>query len=172
MDPTLFTPHLPEDQAVLAKICGIDLPLAYTFNGYQKGPRASGIRCSICDKLLGHESLVVAYKGVAHCKCYCEAVKVGMTVALRPALSSFGEDMERQLRRHDEQKGEHGWSRLTNARLWYLLGKEVEELHEALLCGKPEYIIHEAADVANIAMMIADNARATAGEKEGETNAP
>lgn len=168
MDPTLFTPHLPEDQAILAKICGIDLPQAYIFNGYQRGPRASGVCCSVCGRLLCHGANVVAYKGVAHCKCYCEAVKVGMTVVLRPALSSFGEDMERQLRRHDEQKGEHGWSRLTNARLWYLLGKEVEELHEALLNGKPEYIIHEAADVANIAMMIADNAKPKEATKTHE----
>ena len=58
--------------------------------------------------------------------------------------------MENQHKRH--------WSNSTSEYLFQRLQEEVEELHEALHHkNKVRDIIRECADVANFAMMIADN---------------
>jgi hypothetical protein len=78
---------------------------------------------------------------------------------LRPEVLWFAEQMERQLRLHDEAKGKRGWKDLTLLELSALLDDERKELSNALRYGPAENLVHEAADVANIAMMVADNAR-------------
>ena len=74
---------------------------------------------------------------------------------LRPAVQWFAEQMEQQLRAND-RKG--GWSRETWRWLLDRLLDEAHELEAACLSGEGASIIREAGDLANFAMMIADNA--------------
>jgi hypothetical protein len=75
---------------------------------------------------------------------------------LRPALAWFAQAMERKLRANDH-KG--GWID-GKCDLLFLFEKLTEERRELTRAtgkgGTPEQILEEAADVANIAMMIAD----------------
>ena len=80
---------------------------------------------------------------------------------LRPEVQWFAEQMEIQLRANDH-KG--GWQTTDQLDLLHRIRQEATELKQALLpevfgeTGKD--VISEAADVANFAMMIADNAKA------------
>ncbi len=85
---------------------------------------------------------------------------------VRPEVAWFAEQMEKQLRSHDAKKGERGWQRLADGYLDNELAGEVAEFRAAIRLGDAGEIIHEAADVANLAMMIADNARRREGGKE------
>lgn len=86
---------------------------------------------------------------------------------MRPEIMWFGEQMEKKLQVHD---GKGGWD---TCELYWLLKRlqdEVAELKteiDLLNCGMINYqeAINEAADVANFAMMIADNVRSIRGEK-------
>ncbi len=81
---------------------------------------------------------------------------------MRKAVKVFADRMEAVLKQNDH-KG--GWNKESYD---YLLGKLWEEVYEVIRCfnakGQPEYhkerIKDECADVANIAMMIADNLEA------------
>lgn len=71
---------------------------------------------------------------------------------LRPEVRAFAAAMEKQLRANDH-KG--GWQ---EEKVLWLLGRlreETDELSNALECR--DCVLAEAADVANFAMMIADN---------------
>ncbi len=81
---------------------------------------------------------------------------------VREPVRWFAGEMERQLRHNDNKTG---WGHLRKDRLLVYLAGEIGEL---ALAASPEDIIHEAADVANFAMMIADNTRATAALKRRE----
>ncbi len=73
----------------------------------------------------------------------------------RKALLWFGKKMEEALRWND-YKG--GWENCSNEYLIAKLNEEVDELKQAIWMGKSgDMIMQEAADVANIAMMLADN---------------
>jgi predicted house-cleaning noncanonical NTP pyrophosphatase (MazG superfamily) len=100
---------------------------------------------------------------------------------VRPAVAKFARQMEKVLRLHDAKKG--GWKECTTEYLQDKLLEEVAELLTAttpeegltivwreavlskfkvhlldeILCSQNHTITHEAVDVANIAMMIADN---------------
>lgn len=78
---------------------------------------------------------------------------------IRPEVMKFAEAMERKLRKNDH-KG--GWN---TSEFWYLstrLEEERRELDRAIIravrSNKWKAVIGEAVDVANFAMMIADNA--------------
>ena len=79
-------------------------------------------------------------------------------ITLRPKVQWFAEQMELRLRAND-WKG--GWQNDTDTSLY---GRTVEEVHELGAALFPTWkqkqpeIIKEAADVANFAMMLADNA--------------
>lgn len=73
----------------------------------------------------------------------------------REAVKKFIVHMEDKLRKNDHKGGWNGWS---CENLFDLLLEEKNELKEALALGNPFDIIDECADVANFAMMIADNA--------------
>jgi NTP pyrophosphatase (non-canonical NTP hydrolase) len=82
---------------------------------------------------------------------------------VRESVAWFAEQMERKLRLHDDRPGWMG--NLPNA-LLDRVREEVDELDNALDYGAraedqshPQNIIDECADVANMAMMIADNMR-------------
>ena len=79
----------------------------------------------------------------------------------RPDVQWFALEMERALRANDH-KG--GWWNSANGWLLRRLGQEVRELRRAMRQRSSEVgdaaLIREAADVANLAMMIADNVRA------------
>ena len=70
-------------------------------------------------------------------------------------LGWFAGQMAKKLRENDH-KG--SWEGLDNNHLTYRLHQEFVELTEAITKGTPDEIIAEAADVANFALMIADNA--------------
>ena len=74
------------------------------------------------------------------------------------SLEWFKGQMEQKLR-ENEHKG--GREHEPYGRLHYLLQGEIDELTDEIFAWPPNYnaIIMEAADVANFAMMIADNAR-------------
>ena len=75
--------------------------------------------------------------------------------AVRPAVRWFAEQMESALRRNDHKSG---WRGDSHDALLARLYEECLELGQACKDQSPT-IIAEAADVANFAMMIADNAR-------------
>jgi NTP pyrophosphatase (non-canonical NTP hydrolase) len=74
---------------------------------------------------------------------------------LSKQLSWFAGQMAKKLRENDH-KG--SWSELDNNYLTHRLHQEFVELTEAITKGTPDEIIAEATDVANFALMIADNA--------------
>lgn len=77
-------------------------------------------------------------------------------MALRPALLGFAQEMERKLRKNDPAKGSNGWQGAAPDHLLTLLGHELRELRRAVSTGPWEKVLEEAADVANMAMMVAD----------------
>jgi NTP pyrophosphatase (non-canonical NTP hydrolase) len=78
----------------------------------------------------------------------------GEMIGLRDELAWFAQQMERELRDNDWK--DH-WSTCSQRWLLNRLKQETAELERALTTGRE--IASEAADVANFAMMIADNAR-------------
>jgi NTP pyrophosphatase (non-canonical NTP hydrolase) len=70
-----------------------------------------------------------------------------------PPLAWFANEMERQLEENDYKRG---WKHCTPQQLLKRLKQETQELKKAIEKGQP-FVIEEAADVANFAMMIADN---------------
>jgi NTP pyrophosphatase (non-canonical NTP hydrolase) len=84
---------------------------------------------------------------------------------LRPAVLKFAQAMEDRLREHDAERGAHGWDNSDSFWLYDRLRQECRELRKELRradgncdVGYLARIRDEAADVANFAMMIADNA--------------
>lgn len=90
---------------------------------------------------------------------------------MRKEVIAFSEDMERKLCANDN-KG--GWSTCELTWLLRRLREETGELagaigalmHADLVDMRAQFVIDEAADVANFAMMIADNARRLTREAE------
>jgi len=74
----------------------------------------------------------------------------------RNAVLEFMEEMHAKLRKNRHKAH---WSTVSQAYLFARVDEEMRELAHALLSGSPDEIINECADVANFAMMIADNAR-------------
>ena len=80
--------------------------------------------------------------------------KPGEPVGLRPEVLAFARLMEVKLRQNDHRPG---WK---NESLEWLFGRlmdETEELRTSILRDSMRPITPEAVDVANFAMMIADN---------------
>ena len=76
----------------------------------------------------------------------------------RKEIMEFAQDMERKLRENDAVKN-HWLDESTN-HLLYSLKQEVTELSlEILFKFSSQAVIDECADVANLAMMIADHHR-------------
>ena len=73
---------------------------------------------------------------------------------VRPEVQRFALLMEAQLRANDHKPGWHG---IASPVLLHRLREETEELAEAISTANRDCVVHEAADVANFAMMIADN---------------
>ena len=72
----------------------------------------------------------------------------------RPVVNCFAQQMEKMLRAND-YKG--GWEDSTQLFLLSKLCEEVAEVANAFQNPGTSDLTHECADVANIAMMIADN---------------
>lgn len=89
----------------------------------------------------------------------------GSSASIEPRgeVTWFAQQMEAKLREND-WKG--GWK---DCRIQYLFEKLDEEVHELSVCISNEEVIKEAADVANVAMMIADIAR-TLVEQRSQDN--
>lgn len=77
---------------------------------------------------------------------------------VRSEILWFAEQMERKLRDNDHKRK---WDECTQRYLVNRLFEEATELSRAVSEGREseQSIIEEAADVANFAMMIADNVR-------------
>lgn len=91
--------------------------------------------------------------------------------AVRAPVRWFAEQMESKLREHDDRDG---WYDCDWQWLLSRLRDEVQELQTVLACmsgfGHDQYakkVINEASDVANFAMMIADNTRRALGGDTG-----
>ncbi len=88
--------------------------------------------------------------------------RVPEIVITREPVSWFATQMELELRKHDDQRGAVGWR---DERIRYLLDRMLEEVDELvalrpyLATAQADEVVSEAADVANLAMMIADNIR-------------
>lgn len=81
---------------------------------------------------------------------------------LRPSVRRFAEQMERNLRKHDRDRGRRGW---IHDNPWDLFGRAHQELAELEAelptfsrSGNASNAYKEAADVANMAMMVAETA--------------
>lgn len=87
----------------------------------------------------------------------------------RPTVSRFAQVMERKLQKHDHDWGPKGWEGGDPFSLLSKCGHELDELQRALRKALPELgwhtaepeslvsVAEEAADVANMAMMVADS---------------
>lgn len=92
-----------------------------------------------------------------------------MSEQLRPEVLTFAWLMELRLREHDHERGRRGW---TNA--WtteqFLLSKLREEYKELVVAyegdAPKETVALEAADLGNLAMMIADRSGGLAALQE------
>lgn len=73
-------------------------------------------------------------------------------------IGALFSDMVRKL---EANKDKAHWSTVSQRYLLSRLYDELAELHVALMNGKPEDVRAEAADLANLAMMIHDNAGRT-----------
>jgi len=85
---------------------------------------------------------------------------------LRPAVHMFAKDMEARLRKNGHKTG---WRNLRDSHLVSRLVQELGELLKLLNFHSIEFrdaVIDECADVANFAMMIADNHRGGTYERE------
>ena len=74
---------------------------------------------------------------------------------VRFVVRLFAEAMEKRLAQNDSKSG---WEGCDVEYLLEALDEEVQELKNALITEKPKRILKEATDIANYAMMIADNA--------------
>ena len=76
---------------------------------------------------------------------------------LRPEVRGYARAMERWLRENDDAKGPDSWKAGSPRNLGYRVIEEGVELLEEVL-GRPGHvgILNEAADVGNMAMMVAD----------------
>ena len=74
----------------------------------------------------------------------------------REEVKWFAEQMERVLQRND-YKG--GWHNCSDEELFMHLLDEVRELYGNITCIEGNAPIDECVDIANLAMMIADNRR-------------
>ena len=121
--------------------------------------------------------LVTMGNGIMVEKAYLTVLEARLE-AVREPVRWFAEQMERKLAAHDDREG---WGECIVGWLMNRMTEEAEELRHAWIDARcadrdrtdPEWdnVIDEAADVANFAMMIADNARAilnapTPGEEE------
>lgn len=79
---------------------------------------------------------------------------------LREPVLWFAEQMEGKLRTHDGGRGPLGW-RENGCTDQFLVDRMMEEVHEAeeALSHSPQRLVGECVDVANFAMMAADQAR-------------
>ena len=85
-----------------------------------------------------------------------------MPIELRESVRWFAGQMELKLRKHDDSRGSSGWKDCDNK---YLLSRLFEEYLELVIAARDSGdIIPEAVDVANFAMMIADNAMFSEGK--------
>ena len=86
-----------------------------------------------------------------------ELTSILRVVGLRDPLARFAQAMQLVLEANDHKRG---WEHATTAYLLRRLKQELGELERALndKTVTTARIIHEAADVANFCMMIADNA--------------
>jgi NTP pyrophosphatase (non-canonical NTP hydrolase) len=73
---------------------------------------------------------------------------------VRTELYQFVAMQEKKLKRNDHKLH---WSNCTSEFLFGRLLDEVAELHKAMLTGVPSDTKDECVDIANFAMMIADN---------------
>lgn len=83
-----------------------------------------------------------------------------------PMVMAFALCMEKKLAKNRHKGDSEGWRCDTRSELLVRLKQEVGEL-ELVLTGDSEYVINEAADVGNFAMMIADKAALAAAGKGG-----
>lgn len=85
----------------------------------------------------------------------------------RPAVAAFASEMEAKLCENDHKGGREEWRTRDPLVLLAYLKIEVAELELELRAPtrEPRLIAREAADVGNIAMMVADACGALAGER-------
>lgn len=89
-----------------------------------------------------------------------------MRKGIRSSVKWFASEMIKTLTLPRNMAKAH-WSMATKDFLFDSLRAEVKELKWAMENGSTDLIVHEATDIANFAMMIADNARYE-GNEDGE----
>ena len=73
---------------------------------------------------------------------------------LRPEVDKFSQAMEEKLRENDYRGG---WQHCDIDYLFMRMAEERQELRRAVRGKDPVKVLREAADIANFALMIADN---------------
>ncbi len=88
-----------------------------------------------------------------------------MLLALSPEVAAIAEVMERRLSEKDPGRGRGGWRQATPESLLDDLLEQLCGLKAAHVPGDPAEIVKKAADVANLAMMVADRGGALDGAR-------
>lgn len=79
-----------------------------------------------------------------------------LIIKTRQAITNFSKIMEKKLKDNDHKEG---WNTCNNQYLLSRMFEECFELQDAITSKNSNNICYEAADVANFAMMIADNCK-------------
>ena len=88
-------------------------------------------------------------------------MKPGLGNTYRQKVAALGREQVGKLEANDDREG---WDECSDVWLIARLREETKELAEACRQGRWSDVLEEAADVANFAMMLADNALRRAGE--------
>lgn len=191
-DPLMMRVHLyPDKTGEIVNVLSAALRAAYRDGlaaqppcprehaGLEKVIQKLGLRQTplLPDPELGQDVALLAHiiDGIPDAvkQARAEAYRDGLKRAaeIRPVVLAFALAMERKLRAHDDRPG---WKDEPNDYLIARLREEMVELAAALDRGRhvPLDIVGEAADVANFAMMIADNSGLLAAAIEREAGQP
>lgn len=77
-----------------------------------------------------------------------------MKIKLRPEVMAFAIEMEKKLRKNNGRNRRRGWKAMKRGEISRRIWIEWDELRRA---DDPDEILDECCDIANFAMMMADN---------------
>lgn len=144
----------------------------YSFNEKEHAAQtAKEVEAALnCYSLYTHPSPQVELSA-AECSAMQAALLSSVKILNKPQVNLsapvkfMAEQMQRKL---DDNSHKTGWGNDLNADLLRRIHDEFNELGVAVMLKDQQQIINEAADVANFAMMIADNARAILKKAGGQ----
>lgn len=146
------------------KDCGEPFRLAWVASTRELAECADPKTCKLCE--------VVRYVPESAQSEVEPPVDNGGAVTVRPVVRWFAEQMELALRRNDHKGGWHGDRPEALAERIFQEAGELDHAMRSFRCSGAD-VVCEAADVANMAMMVADHFRVSGPSRDqGQTMQP